>query len=143
MSNLKEEILENNYHKIEKILTDFKNGDTYTNSIDKIQEIISSALDKQHMNNVMSNLKEEILKEVWERMPDDITDNDKFYSTQIEPHIKNALEKQHKADMEEVIKIAEDMAGKTNVELESDGIDDGIGYFVALKSLINTLKEKI
>lgn len=32
-----------------------------------------------------------ILQEVWEKMPDDITTNDRFYSSQIEPHIKNAL----------------------------------------------------
>lgn len=66
-----------------------------------------------------------------------------YQPSKVKQFISSALDKQHKADMEEVIMIAEDMAGKTNVELESDGIDDGIGYFVALKSLINTLKEKV
>ena len=34
-----------------------------------------------------------ILKEVWELMPDDITNNDLAYSTQIEPHIKTSIDK--------------------------------------------------
>lgn len=38
----------------------------------------------------MKTLKE-TLEEVWERMPDDLTSNDKCYSTQVEPHIKNAI----------------------------------------------------
>jgi len=37
-------IEEENYHEIEKILTDFKNGATYSDSIEKIQKLSLSRL---------------------------------------------------------------------------------------------------
>lgn len=103
---------------------------------------------------LLQHLKEEILKDFDEEYKKFLqcAKCDKVYDFSCPCQINRrefgkklslALDKQHKADMEEVIKIAEDMAGKTNAELESDGIDDGLGYFVALKSLINTLKEKV
>lgn len=46
---------------------------------------------------------EEILKELWELMPDDVArgGNETFYDTQIEPKLRRALTQAHQAGMDE------------------------------------------
>ena len=65
------------------------------------------------MNNKLIKEKEfdKILQEVWELMPDDITTNDIFYSTQIEPHIIKALMKAKQELLNQLIKEVEKIQG--------------------------------
>lgn len=45
---------------------------------------------------------EETLRKIWERLPDNITSNDLYYSTQIEPHIKRELQQTQKDTLDKV-----------------------------------------
>lgn len=70
------------------------------------------------MNHMNNKEIENILQDVWERLPDDLTSRKLAYSTQIEPHIRNALTLAYSKGVEDtihkVLKIVDDNDPQTN-----------------------------
>ena len=55
--------IETKYHNIEKILTDFKNGATYSDSIEKVQDILSSQI-TELLQGLISEIEGEKIKDI-------------------------------------------------------------------------------
>lgn len=57
-----QQFIEESYHPIEKVLTDFKNGATYSDSIEKIQTILEQAItvgkkdERQFILNILDGI---------------------------------------------------------------------------------------